>query len=342
MHKVTLFRPSVNGKKRFWYIKYIDDAGREIRRTTRLESKTEAKKFASSIYKANVEKTANITLLEHDLSPEDAWCTYANSVTKKKRTLDNECSFWCQFWKWSGLSTMKSVTVGDVARWQRSLLDGGNKPVSVNDKVRQIATVFNTLIRLQEYDGENPFAKVKRIPQPKSAPKFLPWEDILSLLEHARGVGRDIHLVFILGALAGLRKDEILRARWEHVDWAAGCLTVDGTKTEASSGRIPLHDALRAALGEYRADYGYIVKPGKRIEKNMYRWEFRAQWKRVVALAGDEVHISPHMLRHSVATHLLDIGYTLAEIAVFLRHNDIRATQIYANLKGVSLKMERF
>jgi len=63
------------------------------------------------------------------------------------------------------------------------------------------------------------------------------------------------------------------------------------------------------------------------------------------ALAKGETpigHITPHQLRHSVATHLLNKGYGIEQIAVFLRHSNDSATRRYANLKGVKLTIDAF
>jgi integrase len=207
--------------------------------------------------------------------------------------------------------------------------------------MRACKIVINHLIRLEAFDKANPFSRVKPLPESREV-KYLDWQVVKALVDGAAPFGQDIHLVFILGAYAGLRKDEILRARWEHVDWPQGRLLVDGTKTTASRDYVPLHDLLRASLEPYRQESGWIVRPEKEVsgKAHCYRWNWRAQWAAVCTAA--KVECTPHQLRHSVATHLLDMGYTLQQVAVFLRHATDIPTRRYADLKGVRLTIDKF
>jgi len=368
---VTMYRRE-NG---IFYLKFKGVDGREIRLSTGESVKREALKVKRKVEEDMVADRLQAPTSEA-LSFQGAWDYYAVTLApqKKEKTLYNDASVWKQFSLWcrgKGIVSLDSLKVGDVALWQAEMLSLGRSPVGVNTYLRTCNLIVSHLIRLQRIKIENPFKQVKQIRESKKV-KYIDWPDIIRLVDTAREVGRDIHLVFILGALAGMRKAEILAARWEHVEWAKGQLLVEGTKTAASRNYIPLHQALHDALLPYlpeeiasslamtdtggkKKDAGwspYIVAPGKAPTRAVttYRWDWRKQWRKVETLEAkaakedgrEAVHATPHQLRHSVATHLLDAGYTIQQVAVFLRHANDVPTRRYADLKGVELEIDKF
>lgn len=336
-----------------YYIKVQTGNGKEVRQSLNTKNRKEAQRMRLEVEKQIAESLVTGRPAEV-LSFEEAWDIYYAALAphKKRKSLQCEDGAWKKFSAWCssrGILTIQSIKVGDVAQWQAALLADGKAAAGINNRLRMCKVVLNHLIRLEAFTGTNPFSRVKSLKEDNTV-KFLPWEKVLEFIELSKGVGQDIHLVFVLGAFAGLRKDEILRARWEHVDWDQGRMWIDGTKSTASSDYVPLHQSLRDALEPFRAESGYIVRPEKGITDapNSYRWEFSKQWARVeVAEAAANKknsvgHVTPHQLRHSVATHLLDVGFNLQQVAVFLRHSSDIPTRKYANLKGVKLPVDTF
>ena len=339
-----------------FYVKVRTADGREIRKSLNTRNRREATKMCQVVESEIAQ--AQLTGRPSDLLDfEEAWKTYHAALVnhKKYSSIRTEQAAWEKFSTWCenrGITTIQSIKVGDVAIWQSALLADGKAAAGVNNRLRMCKCVLNHLIRLEVFAGPNPFTKVKVLKENNKV-KFLPWEKIQEFVELSKGVGRDIHLVFVLGAYAGLRKDEILRARWEHVEWDQNRMWIDGTKSSASSDYVPLHESLREALETFKEESGYIVRPEKELSgaPNSYRWEWSRQWARVEKAEAETAatakehsvgHITPHQLRHSVATHLLDIGYNLQQVAVFLRHSSDIPTRKYANLKGVRLQIDRF
>lgn len=364
---VTMYRR----KNGVFYLKFKGADGKEVRVSTGVSVKREAAKF-----KRRLEEN----LIAHSMqSPgsdvlgfDEAWEYYEAALKplKKPRTLYNEQIAWNQFKIWcqgKGVRSLGALKVGDVAMWQAELLGLGRSPVGVNTYLRMCKLVIQHLIRLERVTFDNPFRQVRQIREVRSV-KYIDWPDIVRLVDTAKAVSRDIHLVFILGAYGGLRKAEILSVRWEHVEWDKGQLLVEGTKSTASRNYIPLHQALHDALLPYwpvelttngtnttKKEEGttpWIVAPWAQPSEavNAYRWNWRKQWAKVEALevaaaaeeGRDPIHATPHQLRHSVATHLLDCGYTIQQVAVFLRHANDVPTRRYADLKGVELQIDKF
>jgi integrase len=335
----TLFKRS-NG---VYYLKVRNSDGKEVRQSLKTTSKKDARRIQQEVERELLHPEARP---ESVLSFQEAWRVYEQALAphKKPKTLYNEKIAWTKFSDWAeaqGVTTLQSVRVGDIAQYQAGLVVSNRSNIGINSSMRACHIVVNHLIRLEVFDKANPFSKVSPLPE-KRETKYLEWQTVMEMVGKAAEFGQDIHLVFILGAYAGLRKDEILRARWEHVDWTQDRLLVDGTKTTASRDYVPLHALLRASLEPYKQESGYIVKPTKAESKKQhsYRWNWRKQWAMV--LKASEIECTPHQLRHSVATHLLDMGYTLQQVAVFLRHATDIPTRRYADLKGVKMVIDRF
>lgn len=337
----TLFKRE-NG---VYYLKIRCSDGSEIRQSCKTKNKREAQRIRNEVEQQMAETILTGRPTE-TITWTEAWDIYEAALAphKKAKVIYNESKVWTLWGTWcaaQGITTVQSAKTGDVARWQSGMAAEERSPNGINTYLRTCKQIWNHLLRLEVISSTNPFCKVKPLPA-ETHVKFLPWETVQRLVECAKQVGRDIHLVFVLGAYAGLRKDEILRTRWEHVDWEGGRLLVDGTKTSASRDYVPLHETLRTALEPYRAITGYIVMPDKSESGAMcaYRWSWKRQWRKVEERA--KVTVSPHQLRHSVATHLLDIGYPLQQVAVFLRHANDIPTRKYANLKGVRMEIDKF
>jgi len=351
----TLFRR--NGT---YYAKWIE-GGTERRMSLKTTIKATAQTRIKGIEQTAFMGSIGITdTAKADATPAFAWEQYEAAVIKEPASIDLERLCWDQFIAFSKVSLLSEIRATHVAAWQKHLAspheckarkvkkgDAGkthelrtDRPTTVNTKLRNVRVVVNHMIRLGIFGGTNPFAGIPPVKVPKINLKFRPWDEVVWLVNQASAHSEAMHLVFILGLLAGLRKKEILLQRWEYIDWDAGIFHVVGTKTKSSTNPLPLHPDLRACLEVYRQEEGWIVRPDNEQGEYRYRWDFRRAWATICKRA--KVTASPHMLRHSVATHLLDLGYTMAQVAVFLRHGDMRSTSVYANLKGVSLSIEKF
>lgn len=336
--------------KTYWYWRMLN--GESIRfslKTTDLEIAILSKDAYEA---AHVRHGLGLPEKREPLNFDQGWALYEKAVGSKKsaKCLANEKTNWFQLSQIchkSGVVTLDQVTPTDILEWQDSLVKetgkGGQhrKAITVNGMVhRGAGVVWSRLAKLERVEG-NPFRKVDRLPEPEVDTKSIPWASVKALLSAAKDAGRDIHLLFVLGALGGMRKGELLRARWEDVKWDEGTLWVRGTKSVSSAADIPLHPDLRAALAEYRQESGYIVRPDLKPSLGIwtYRWDFQPAWDVVEAAAGVG-HASPHMLRHSVAQQLFNTGHPIQEVARFLRHaNGSYATMAYAKVKNVPVNI---
>jgi integrase/recombinase XerD len=177
-------------------------------------------------------------------------------------------------------------------------------------------------------------------------PKSLQPEEVEALLaapqlDTNEGI-RDRAMLELLYA-TGLRVSELVRVRVDEVVMDAGFLRTLG---KGSKERIvPFGDAARDAIAHYmelaRPHHDKYNDPHLFLTircRPMTRQAFWVKIGKYARAAGIKTHISPHMLRHSFATHLLENGADLRSVQMMLGHADISTTQIYTHVSRARLQ----
>jgi integrase/recombinase XerD len=134
----------------------------------------------------------------------------------------------------------------------------------------------------------------------------------------------------------GLRVSELVKLRPEDLDLQAGCLRVLGKGRKMRL--VPLGDAARELLEQHlaagpRPTFVFLSRLGKPMSRQGF-WKLLGAYARA---AGIRAAISPHKLRHSFATHLLERGADLRAVQAMLGHADITTTQIYTHVSRARL-----
>ena len=153
---------------------------------------------------------------------------------------------------------------------------------------------------------------------------------------------RDAAMLELLYA-TGLRVSELIKVRLDDVVMDAGFLRTIG---KGSKERIvPFGDAARDAIVRYREsgrpEYDKHADPHLFLSRRGRPMTRQAFWMKIVRYAreaGIKTHISPHVLRHSFATHLLENGADLRSVQMMLGHADISTTQIYTHVSRARLQ----
>jgi integrase/recombinase XerD len=180
----------------------------------------------------------------------------------------------------------------------------------------------------------------------RKLPSLLTRDETLALLHapdlrSARGV-RDAAMLHVMYA-AGLRVSELVGLQVGDLDLRAGHLTVLGKGGKRRL--VPLGRPACAALEHYlREVRGAWARPSERRvfltarRNGLTRQAFWKLIKQYAAAAGIRKRMTPHMLRHSFATHLLQGGADLRAVQTMLGHADISTTQIYTHVTGDHLR----
>ncbi len=170
----------------------------------------------------------------------------------------------------------------------------------------------------------DPLVKVVPLPYKRPLPSVLSREDTWSFL---RACGPFHYVYFVVLYLCGLRGNEAKTLTWENVDLNRGYLTVIGKGNKQRI--VPLHDTARRALESLERTGKFVFtsprsgRPIVDVRKAIARAAKKAELKR---------HITPHLLRHSFATHLLEGGQDIRKIQALLGHAEISTTEIYTHV----------
>lgn len=180
----------------------------------------------------------------------------------------------------------------------------------------------------------------------RKLPHFLTVEEVTKILELPNlRTDEGVHdrAVFELFYATGLRVSELAKLKVADLNLEAGFLKCMG---KGSKERIvPLGGKCREALEKYlsrvRAKNPFSSEPFLFLGRNRRGITRQALWqliKRYARLAGISKKISPHTLRHSFATHMLERGADLRVVQELLGHSDIATTQIYTHIDKARLK----
>lgn len=189
------------------------------------------------------------------------------------------------------------------------------------------------------YDIESP--KIE-----KTLPQVLSIPEVVRLIDAVKGTDplslrNQALLELIYGS--GLRVSELLDLKTSDIHLLDGYVRIVGKGNKERE--VPLGEmsvlALRVYLTKSRnqltmgnVDYLFLNQDGKRLS----RQGFFKILRKLAKTAGIEQDVSPHMLRHSFATHLLEAGVDLRTLQELLGHEDIQTTQIYTHISQKHLK----
>jgi integrase/recombinase XerD len=240
----------------------------------------------------------------------------------------------------------KDVSRSDVVEFLASLYRKGLDSRSVARHLVTIRNFFRFALT-EGYIDDDPAASVESPRFRQSLPEFLSLAEVDRLLqqpdtETMLGL-RDRALIELMYS-AGLRVSELCGLRVEDIQIESGCLRCVGKGDKERMvpvGRQALavvQKYLRTArpklLREGSSPYLFLNQRGHKLDRITF-WKLLGAYGRKAALRKA---LTPHMLRHSFATHLLDRGADLRSVQIMLGHSDISTTQIYTHVVEERLK----
>jgi len=253
-----------------------------------------------------------------------------------------------QFVEWGkerGLEPGK-VRHRDVRRYGAGLSSGGAAAATVARKLAAIRSLFDFLVRTERV-GQNPADLVSSPKRKQKLPRVLTGEQVRSLLEripaHTALELRD-RAMLELAYSCGLRCEEIVNLDSGCFDFETEQLRVLGKGSKERL--LPVGEPAQRALERYlargrpalatdpRQKALFLSKSGRRLSPSDVTRRL-GLWVREAALATG---VSPHALRHSFATHLLEGGADLRAIQELLGHASISTTQIYTRVDAARLR----
>ncbi|MDD9175464.1 site-specific tyrosine recombinase XerD [Aliivibrio sp. S2TY2] len=283
---------------------------------------------------ALIERFLDTMWMERGLS-ENTLASYRNDLVKLLQWLEDN------HYKCASISAM------GLNEYQAYLVDKEYKQTSRARMLSALRRFFQYLHR-EKIRGDDPTALLMSPKLPQRLPKDLSEDQVNDLLE-APNVDdplelRDRAMLELLYA-TGLRVTELVSLTMENLSLRQGVVRVTGKGDKERL--VPmgenavdwiqtfLDQGRPALLGEKSSD---VVFPSKRA-RQMTRQTFWHRIKHYAVIAGiDTDKLSPHVLRHAFATHLLNYGADLRVVQMLLGHSDLSTTQIYTHVATERLK----
>ena len=227
-----------------------------------------------------------------------------------------------------------------VRSWIANLLETGVAARSVNRKISTLKTFFKFLIR-EGIIIDSPMLKVIPPKSSKSLPLFIKESEIQNLLNEVsfdKGfIGQRDKLIIDLFYVTGIRLSELIDIQIIDIEFYKKTIKVLGKRNKERI--IPLSDAiiktLKIFINEYKLkDFLFTdIKGNKVYPKLVYRVV-----KKYIGMISSINKRSPHVLRHTFATHMLNNGADINAIKDLLGHANLSATQVYTHNTVEKLK----
>jgi len=221
-----------------------------------------------------------------------------------------------------------------------------SKPRSIGRLIASMRRFYRFLLRENKI-SKDPTLQIESPKLPRSLPKSLNEDEVIALLNApniAEPAGlRDRAMLELLYA-CGLRVSELVGVKATEVSINEGVVRVTGkgSKTrlvpmgEEAADWISryLREARSEILQKRLSDALFVTNRGEAMTRQAFWYLI----KRYALIAGITKHMSPHVLRHAFATHLLNHGADLRVVQMLLGHSDISTTQIYTHVARERLK----
>ena len=241
---------------------------------------------------------------------------------------------------------IETAAYGLIRSWVVSLVESKLDASSINRKIACLRSFYKFLMQ-QEIVEKNPMAKIRVLKTKKKLPHFVKEADMDSLLdspdfkEDHEGLREQLILEFFYGT--GMRLSELINLRESQINSKNRTIKVLGKRNKERV--IPFADNLVQLIEAYRKvrdrdvqvkDHGFlfVTETGDQLYPMLV---YRSVKKRLKKFSAVEKR-SPHVLRHSYATHLLDKGAEINAVKDLLGHSSLAATQVYTHNSMEKLK----
>ena len=238
-----------------------------------------------------------------------------------------------------GMPNAEGATRSHVRSWVSELVQMGSNARSVNRKLSALRTFYHWRLSVDP-SVSNPAEGVPLLRTPSRVVRALSAPEVEALLDPSAFVddmvGRRDQFILLTLYATGLRRSELLQLTYSQVHGATLRVLGKGNKER----ELPLIPEWTQALSRHRAEWEpisdlvFCSSKGKKLDPRSVYSVVKSYLQR----ASTADSLGPHALRHTFATHLLDMGADLTVIRELLGHANLSATQVYTHASVEQLK----
>ncbi|WP_421892596.1 tyrosine-type recombinase/integrase [Marinoscillum sp.] len=238
----------------------------------------------------------------------------------------------------------REVQHAHLRNWMVSLMESGLEPKSVNRKMASVKAFFKFLLA-REHVASNPTGRLKSLKVDKKLPSFVRESEMITLLDQIEFSkdfpGARDRLILELLYATGIRLTELINLSDPDINLYQGSIKVLGKRNKERV--IPTAEYIVKSIKEYQqlrnaefgfCDYLLVTDSGNKLYPMMVYRIVKKYLDQVTTISKR----SPHVLRHTFATHLLNKGADLNAVKDLLGHTSLAATQVYTHNSMEKLK----
>lgn len=242
--------------------------------------------------------------------------------------------------------SLDKVVYPQIRRWIVSLVDGGISASSVNRKISSLKSYYKFLLRIKQIE-QSPLLKHKALKTPKKIQ--IPFSEkevdlVLNQIVYPDGFeGIRDKLIIDIFYTTGIRRTELINLNLSGIDFTNATLKVLGKRNKERI--IPLLPIITNQLNYYiiqrnqlqeikDPDKLFLTQKGVKLNDTLVYRLINLYFSNV----SEKVKKSPHILRHTFATHLLNNGADLNSVKELLGHSSLASTQVYTHSSLAELK----
>jgi len=248
-------------------------------------------------------------------------------------TVRSYVSLFENFMNYYANAEVSELNENDIRQYLQKLIQDGKSNSYVDQSINAIKFYYEIVLEMP-----NRFYTIERPRKQKQLPKVISKEEISSVISHANNIKHKCIMSLLYSA--GLRRAELINLKMEDIDSKRMVIKIrnaKGNKDRISILSPTVLKDLRKYYKEWKPQTWLFegAKGGQYSSTSIRQIIKKAAWR-----AGIKQNITPHMFRHSFATHLLESGTDLRYIQVLLGHSSTKTTEIYTmvainNLKGI-------
>lgn len=316
-----------------WVVKYKDENGNWKRKTLG-QAPAMTKTMAREILKT---KERQIKLGEYDMLEtviptlmcfSKDYLTYIKDTVKKRSWKRDELCL-KHLNRFFGEKKLSNIKPQDIDDYKASRLKDV-APATVDRELEVLRHLFNLAERWNKFFGKNPVSKSGLLHPINQKERILSLDEEKRLLSVCDTY---LHSIIVTALYTGMRKGEILSLKWENIDLANNLITIDQTNAKSKkTRRIPVNSVIRKLLLEQRlksagSEYVFLSSKG-----TPYMRQDSLNRAYLLSLAKAEIKgLRFHDLRHTAATRLIELGYSIVAVKEILGHASINTTMRYVH-----------